>query len=120
IVLHNQQTDRLILGTSTGLLQCLHEQKLSEPFVHEVEMEKIRSKRPAVIQKPATPMDAPMDLPMAEDDPFGGGARPMAEDDPFGGGAPKMDDDPFGGGAAPKADDDPFGGGAADDDDPFR
>lgn len=121
VVLRNQQTDRLILGTSTGLLQCLHDQKLVDPYVHEIEMEKIRSTRPAVIQKPATPMDGPMDdMPMPADDPFGGG-RPMPEDDPFGGGAaPKMDDDPFGGGAAPKTNDDPFGGGAADDDDPFR
>jgi hypothetical protein len=111
ILLHNGVTDRLILGTSTGVLQCLHEKKLVHPYVHEVEMEKQRSKRPdVVVDVGEKPMDAPMDKPM--DDPFGG-AKPA--DDPFG--APKKPmkpaDDPFG--EAPKKDppkkpsDDPFG-----------
>ncbi len=110
IVLHNQITDRLILGTSTGLLQCLHEAKLVQPYVHEVEAEKIKSKRPDVIVDAGDqPLDNPMDMP-ADNDPFGGGAKPADDpfgapaEDPFGAPAPKKDDKP-----APAPADDPFG-----------
>jgi outer membrane protein assembly factor BamB len=105
ILVHNNVTDRLILGTSTGILQCLHETKLVHPYVHEVEMEKQRSKRPdVVIDAGEKPADAPMDKPM-DADPFGG-AKPA--DDPFG--APKKpekmpENDPFG--EAPKKEDKP-------------
>jgi hypothetical protein len=111
ILLHNSATDRLILGTSTGTLQCLHETKLAQPYVHEVEMERQRSKRPdVVINAGEKPMDMPMEKPM-DADPFGGGKKP-AEEDPFGGPPKKADDDPFGGGEkkpekAPA--EDPFG-----------
>jgi hypothetical protein len=132
----NWITDRVIVGTSTGVLQCLHEVGVPYPIVHNVP-DPEASKKPKVIQKtgdePAA--EEPAD---AEDDPFGGGAA-GSDDDPFGGGAAGGDDDPFGGGAAggdddpfggagdapaedmpAGGDDDPFGGGAAgDDDDPF-
>ena len=32
--LQNEQTDRIFLGTHTGLLQCLHEQGLDHPVIH--------------------------------------------------------------------------------------
>lgn len=126
IVLNNQVTDRIILGTSTGMLQCLHETKLTVPYVHDIEREKAKSKRPdVVVDAGEEPMDMPADKPA--DDPFGGGNKPA--DDPFGGGN-KPADDPFGGGEKPAkpakpAEDDPFGAAApkADNkpvaDDPF-
>jgi outer membrane protein assembly factor BamB len=122
IVLHNAVTDRLVLGTSTGILQCLHEAKLTVPYVHEIEIEKQKSKRPDVIVDAG---DNALDKPKEEapvGDPFGGGAKPA--DDPFGAGGEKPEkpakpaDDPFGGGEAkpempekpkPKPADDPFG-----------
>lgn len=111
VVLHNQATDRLILGTSSGLLQCLHEIKLTEPYVHSFEREKLQAKNREVVQDAGDAAeDAPMEAMPANDDPFGN--KPMA--DPFGG-APE--NDPFGeapkkGGGAPPptpANDDPFG-----------
>lgn len=113
LVLHNQVTDRLILGTSTGTLQCLHEAKLVQPYVHEVEAEKLKSTRPAVIvDAGGDALEKPMAEPM-DNDPFGGGAKPAA-DDPFGAPAPApMENDPFGAPAPKKeakpATDDPFG-----------
>jgi hypothetical protein len=125
VVLHNQATDRLILGTSSGLLQCLHELKLTEPYVHAFEREKLLAKSREVVQDAGDAEDdAPMDAKPADDDPFGN--KPMA--DPFGDGP---NNDPFGeapkkGGNAPApANDDPFGGPApkndapAADNDPF-
>ena len=116
VILHNQATDRLILATSTGLLQCLHETKLTLPYVHEVEAEKLSSKRPDVIVDPGDKtLDKPMDMPM-DNDPFGAPAKPA--DDPFGAPAPAAPDkpaaeeDPFGAPAPKKEDkpatDDPF------------
>lgn len=114
IVLHNQVTDRLILGTSSGTLQCLHEAKLAQPYVHAVELEKQRSKRPDVIvDQGDKPLDEPMQKPM-NDDPFGGGNKP--NDDPFGdGGGNKPNADPFGDNPAQN---DPFGDAPKKDDKP--
>jgi hypothetical protein len=111
----NAETDRIIVGTSTGLIQCLHETGLKYPIVHTGQVVDEQDK-PKVVQKGLKPGEEGADpMPPAEADPFGGPKK--VEDDPFGGGkpaAPKATDDPFGGPApAPKpkapATDDPFG-----------
>lgn len=134
----NGQTDRIFLGTATGLIQCLHETGLEWPLVHvnlaeaeqqrrqEIKQEGLEGAKPKPAGKPAAKPAEPAE----GADPFGGGAKPAAGNaDPFGGGAKPAADggakpaaggaDPFGGGAAPKpaAGDqggaDPFGAGAA-------
>lgn len=131
----NLQTDRMFLGTTTGVLQCLHETQLPFPLLHQALAEATKQKprddikmggindpaaKPAQPAQPAAPAGA---------DPFGGGAAQppaggAADPDPFGGGAAA---DPFGAGggaagaakppAAGAAQPDPFGGAAND---PFK
>jgi len=124
----NAKTDRIIMATATGVIQCLRETELQWPLVHlnlkeaeqqqrrpEIKQEGLEDAKTKPAAKPAAPAQA--------DDPFGGGAAPKPAAggaDPFGGGAaPKPaagGADPFGGGAAPKpaaGGADPFGGGAA-------
>ena len=115
----NTLTDRIIVGTTTGVIQCLHEVELQWPLVHVNLAEAEQKRRPEIKQegldaktKPAAKPGAAEPKPAAGgEDPFGeGGAKPAAD-----GAKPAMDGaDPFGGGAAPKpaADAaDPFGGG---------
>jgi hypothetical protein len=68
VVLHNQATDRLILGTSAGLVQCLQERQFAwphGPIVHAVEMEKLAPRREVIQQPaPAAPMPAVQPMPM--------------------------------------------------------
>ena len=139
--LSNSQTDRIYLGTNTGLIQCLHEIELTKPLDHDEARKKRLEEhaKPAVQQKGIEQLqrerrpDARQDLLPEGEDPFGG-----AEDgeDPFGGaedgggagGDVPGGEDPFGaadgagGGAAPPADAGggaaPGGGGAIEDD-PF-
>ncbi len=108
ILLHNNVTDRLVLGTATGTLQSLHERQLSwpnGPYVHTNELEKQKAKRPVVVQATEVAEEPMKEAPV---DPFG--KKPM-EADPFG--PPKPADDPFGPAKPmPKEDkpvDDPFG-----------
>jgi hypothetical protein len=91
----NVQTDRILLATATGLIQCLREADLPFPVVH-YEMEAAPPvKGPA---KPATEGQDPQQ-PEKPADPFGnapdpfaaGGTRPAAA--PAAGGAAA---DPFG------------------------
>jgi hypothetical protein len=82
----NVQTDRIFLGTSGGLLQCLRETNSHYPVVHFGEIKK--KKAPPVLkpgQKPTEPADA-------------GGGKPA---DPF---SAPAGQDPFAapGAAAPK------------------
>lgn len=59
--LQNEQTDRLYLGTHTGLLQCLHEQGLDHPILHREPVEPVdeeaaeedESETPAATETPA-------------------------------------------------------------------
>jgi outer membrane protein assembly factor BamB len=104
----NKQTDRLLLGTSTGLIQCLREQSQHYPLLHiplaKPEQEAPKRKKAPAAKKPAAGQED-------TGDPFSApGAAPTA--DPFSapaGGAPTSD--PFGApGAAPAGD--PFGTGA--------
>ena len=74
----NQKTDRIIVGDSTGLLQCFRESRLHWPIVHEA----IEPKKKAVPSLPTTPAPgttepAPGTAPA---DPF---AVPPAGGDPF-------------------------------------
>ncbi len=101
----NVLTDRIIIGTRTGLIQCIRERGLVYPVAHQ-QLEPIAP--PAAQPKggPGAPAAKPAADPFADPgavDPFGGDApaAPKPEADPFGG-----DADPFGGDAA-----DPFGGG---------
>jgi len=102
----NHRSDRIYLGSDTGILQCLHDVDLDQPVYHnlsndtdEVEDE---AKAGAVAEAPEKKeQPAPLD----PDNPFaagGGGEKPQEDDNPFGGG----NDDPFGG--AGGGDDNPF------------
>jgi outer membrane protein assembly factor BamB len=141
----NTLTDRILVGTTTGVVQCLHEIELQWPLVHVNLAEAEQQRRPEIKQeglegkpKPAAKPDGAQPKPAAGGmDPFGdGGAQPEPDGaDPFGGGAapqpapggadpfgaggaqPELGGaDPFGDGAAPQPK--PAGAGAADDD-PF-
>ena len=87
----NMQSDRLFLGMSTGLIQCLHEPKNRLPLLHAEDEQYLQQRQDIV--------NVPRPVP-------GGGVKPPVG---AGGGAP----DPFGAGDAP----DPFGVG--DKPDPF-
>ena len=114
--LTNVLSDRIYIGTKTGLIQCLHESQLDLPLVHAaVEPEQVKRKSRPKATTPTPAPDGGAKDPFATGgakDPFGGsGAK-----DPFGGSGTK---DPFGGsGGGTK---DPFGGsgGGADPKDPF-
>jgi outer membrane protein assembly factor BamB len=109
----NVLTDRIIIGTRTGLIQCIRERELVYPLAHQ-HLEPVAQPAAQPKAAPGAPAPMPMADPFAapgEADPFGGDApaapKPMPEADPFGG-----DDagaDPFGGGGAAA---DPFGGDA--------
>ena len=99
----NIYTDRLFVGTTRGLLQCVHEITNEWPVMHwgreqeeekgEAEGDKEPPKKPAAQpDQPKDPFGAP-----AEADPFG---APPKKDD-------KADEDPFG---TSGSDGDPFGG----------
>ena len=106
ITFANFETDRILLGTKTGLLQCLHETAAERPLVHAgVEVEAKKESSEDKSDKPEDDAAMPKD-----DDPFGGGGGA----DPFGGGGGA---DPFGGGGGGGAD--PFGGGGGGGADPF-
>jgi len=133
----NAKTDRIIIGTATGVIQCLHETELQWPLVHVDLAEAEQKRRPEIKQegledtkaKPDAKPAAKPAAPGVDVDPFGGGVQPGAGGmDPFGAGgaAPKPaaggqgGADPFGtGGAAPKpaaggqGGADPFGAGGA-------
>lgn len=134
----NWQSDRLFVGTTKGVLQCLHEPDLKFPLIH-IQPDPEASVRPVVVQK-KDGEEEPADEPVAKepadpfaaggDDPFAAGGDPFGGDagggaDPFGSGDAGGGADPFGGGDAGGDDDagggaDPFGGGdAGGGEDPF-
>jgi outer membrane protein assembly factor BamB len=101
----NKQTDRIFLGSHSGVIQCLHEVSQEWPLLH-INLAEEDTPEPRR-QSQSTPTAAPEDRP-ADTDPFGGGGA-----DPFGGGGGT---DPFGG----DAEADPFGGGGGStESDPF-
>ncbi len=95
----NTLTDRIIIGTSDGVIQCLHEIQNHWPVIHAPASEIALKDAPG---KPgAAPVGAPAAAPAADPNPFG--------TDPFDTGGTPADtpadtpsEDPFGG--------DPFGG----------
>lgn len=103
----NALTDRIIIGSTTGVLQCLRETELEWPLLHINLAEAEQARRPEIKQGSSEP--APKEKPAA-------GAPAPAAADPFGAPAPG-DADPFGAPApAPEAakpaaakSDDPFG-----------
>ncbi|MEX2176226.1 MAG: PQQ-binding-like beta-propeller repeat protein [Pirellulaceae bacterium] len=85
----NVQTDRIIVGSRSGLLQCLREVEARHPVLHfggEMKPQADKSQPVKPGAKPAAPAGAnPFAPPAAEDapagaDPFG---TPAAADDPF-------------------------------------
>jgi outer membrane protein assembly factor BamB len=127
----NHQSDRIIVGTRTGILQSLHEIGRNIPALHvdlaERRPETTRADEPQE-GDPATPAKPSPKPPGDTPDPFGDATDPFGDAaDPFGDAADPSGDaaDPSGGGQGQAAD--PFGddaGGAADPfgggDDPFR
>jgi hypothetical protein len=103
LVYVNQMTDRIFLGTKSGILQGMREQNLEYPQLHitlkkpETTKPK-RSQRDAKKEPPTSQATSPFEAPAAKEvfgDPFGtdgGGAKPAAKpptekkptDDPFG------------------------------------
>jgi hypothetical protein len=94
--LNNQQTDRIIIGSSNGLLQCLHESRLHWPVVHaamdpkRLQQAKAKAAAPpvAAAAAPAGPVADPFAAPGAADPfavPAAGApaAPPAAAPDPF-------------------------------------
>jgi hypothetical protein len=107
----NTLTDRIIVGTTTGVVQCLHETELRWPLVHVTLVEAEQKRRPEIKQEG---LDAKTKPGAAGPKPAAGGADPFGDGgaNPAAGGA-----DPFGDGAAPK----PAPGGAAGAaEDPFK
>jgi hypothetical protein len=93
----NIETDRILIGTKSGKLQCLHETSLRWPLVHAGVLPELKVKQPPK-RKPA---EAPKSEKPAVDNPFGGDA-PAAK--PPAAKPEKAGDDPFAaGGAEPPA-----------------
>lgn len=119
----NQETDRVYLVSSDGLVQCLHETQLSAPIRHRetcaeinarIVAQMVGDKQPADDKKtPAAPKISAPSLDDDEEEEAEPAAEEVEEDDPFADDSDASDD----AGSAPAEDDDPFGG--DDDEDPF-
>jgi len=111
-VMVNAFTDRIYMGTRSGLIQCIHETHREFPMLHVDEVattdDADEGDNNANPMNPANPMPQAPVVPPAVN-PFGGGAKPPAAN-PFGGGAKPPAANPFGGGAAkpPAANNNPF------------
>ncbi len=119
-VYKNVMTDRIIVGTNRGVIQCLREVDQVEAMMH-ISPEVANESKAQTKQKPRQGTTPPSG---GNTNPFGGGADPG---DPFGGGGAGNGgagnggagnggagnggggSDPFGGGGS-----DPFGGGGSD------
>ncbi|MHC4181037.1 MAG: outer membrane protein assembly factor BamB family protein [Planctomycetota bacterium] len=79
IKLINSDTDRMYLASDSGLIQCLHEQELSEAIRHgEALKKKAEEEQPAIQQRAIDELEPPdgpgvpeQEQPGAEDSPFG-------------------------------------------------
>ncbi len=96
----NKQTDRIIIGTRSGMLQCLREIQNRWPVLHAGVSEDLATVPPPAA---ATPADATAPPPV---NPFGGGDTPANPfgTDPFGGDTGGTDSEP-----AETPAEDPFG-----------
>jgi outer membrane protein assembly factor BamB len=102
----NKETDRIFIGTRSGVIQCVREIGQRWPLIHVGLAEEEAPQKP--VRKKAQPAE---EEPMkADENPFGGGAS----ENPFGG---SSSDNPFGGSGG--SDDNPFGGSGGSDDNPF-
>ena len=103
VKLVNTLTDRLYMGTRTGLLQCLHEPEHDWPLIHEGTEEETKDAAGAgKAPKDSSPSDREPAPKPVDPNPFGGGEeKPAAGDDPFADSdkpaakKPPADDDPF-------------------------
>lgn len=93
----NKETDRLILASGRGLVQCFRETGAEFPTIH-IGLSKKETKPIKPLKKTEKPAEEA--APAGEADPFGGGGEKMEGAAPAA--APKPD--------AGKAGDDPFGG----------
>ena len=116
--MQNQQTDRLIIGSKSGALQCLRELGHDQPVFHR----KIMTQKPREPRKPKRGVDeepgvgTPAGGEEFSEDPFGAGAA-MSED-PFGVGD-AGGEDPFKGGGGSREPMDEKTPQGSDDADPF-
>lgn len=112
----NDQTDRLYLVSSSGLIQCLHEIGAKKPLYHNPPTAKAPKPDADAESKPAATDEAAPTTKPAEAEDAGEGPTPPAGDepDPFdnlnnGGPAEGADPPPAEGGAFGVGDDNPFG-----------
>lgn len=145
----NSLSDRLYVGNTNGIIQCLSEVNSNIPHFHAAALETAGEDKPGnKAAEPAADVDDPFktmdsgdaNKPKSDSNPFGnspdnpfgggadkagqanpGGTKPAEDNNPFGGGSSKPgDDNPFGGGGGKSSDDNPFGGGGkSSDDNPF-
>ena len=114
LIIPNNDTDRLYVGTETGIIRCLRETSNTYPIFHANDNEAIVDANAA----PALPEESKPTEP--EDDPFAAESDPFAtedDSDPFASGDDDGDVDPFSSGSDNESGDsdaDPF---AADDSD---
>ena len=113
LVLQNDQSDRIYIGSTRGVLQCLRELGNKNPSFH-ASLTEDEAAKPAPGGQ--DPFKAPADA-GGQADPFKPADKGADPFKPKAGGA----QDPFGGGGAKKPPDDPFGGNkeAGDKKDPF-
>ena len=112
IHLMNTKTDRIYIGTRSGLIQCVRELANERVIYHVDKMEGMTQKETADDKKSEEKQDNVFEKDDTTTDPFGS----KKEGDPFGSGGAKKSDDPFGSGGTKKQDDgkkpgDPFSGG---------
>ena len=116
LILLNNKTDRIYVGSKSGLIQCLREPRLEYPLVHAGISERIQSGEATEEEEAAKPAgpNPPAVKPPAGNNPFAPGNKPG--NNPFAPGK-NAGDDPFAPAAKPKppATKDPFGA-----DDPFK
>jgi outer membrane protein assembly factor BamB len=79
----NTQTDRIILASATGLVQCFRESSRPWPTVHYLIEAPQRDAKPATSEAPKPAEEKSEAAPKTENDPFGAPAN-----DPFGAPAP--------------------------------
>lgn len=139
----NQETDRVYIVSSDGLIQCLHETQLAEPIRHRETCKEINDRILAQMEKNAPAKKEKATVPQttvnADDDEDSADSSASDEDDPFGedsgdsaDSSASDEDDPFGEDSGDEAasdsnedasdsgaDDDPFGADSGDEEDPF-
>ena len=106
LALVNYQTDRIFIGSRSGVIQCLREVQSEWPLIRTggVEEDPDAEEKPAREDREEAMEAGTPDEPPGGD-PFGGSDG--SSDDPFGTSSDSSSDDPFGG--SDSSSDDPFG-----------